>query len=217
VTVALDMDAGAARRSIERAQPEHPSLVDEAHLVAELFGVTNVPNGVWIDEDGMIVRPAEPAFPIRPNYLDAGAQAGLPPRLAEMLEEAKKIRIEPETYVTALRDWVEHGAASRYALEPEEVLSRSGSRGTDEALAAAHFELAEHLYRRGRQDDAVAHFREAHRLQPNNWTYKRQAWSLADPLQGPTALYDSDWLTDVRKIGAENYYPPLQMELPKDV
>ena len=54
-------------------------------------------------------------------------------------------------------------------------------------------------------------FREAHRLAPDNWTYKRQAWTLADPLQGPTSEYDSDWLTDVRKIGAENYYPAVEL------
>ena len=39
----------------------------------------------------------------------------------------------------------------------------------------------------------------------------RQAWSLADPLQDHTEEYDSDWLTDVRKIGAENYYPPVAL------
>lgn len=209
--MALDIDADAARRFIERARPDHPSLIDEAHLVDELFGVTNVPNGIWIDEEGRIVRPAEPAFPGRPQYLGGNPPSDLPPRLAEMLEEAKKIRIEPDKYVAALRDWVEHGDASRYALGPEEVVLRSRPRGRDEATAAAHFELGQHLYRSGRVQDAVPHFRQAHRLQPDNWTYKRQAWSLADPLQGPTDLYDSDWLTEVRKIGAENYYPPLEM------
>ena len=28
-----------------------------------LFGVVNIPNVVWIDEQGMIVRPAEPGWP----------------------------------------------------------------------------------------------------------------------------------------------------------
>jgi tetratricopeptide (TPR) repeat protein len=206
------MNPEDARPFIERAQPNHPSLIDEAHLVDELLGITNVPNGVWIDERGMIVRPAEPAFPVRPNYLSAGAQSRKPPpRLAEMLEEAKKIRIEPEKYVAAVRDWVELGSDSHYALPPDEVLRRSGTRQAEEASAAAHFELGQHFYRRGRVDSAVPHFREAHRLQPDNWTYKRQAWSLADPLQGPTDLYDSDWLADVRRIGAGNYYPPLDM------
>ena len=54
-------------------------------------------------------------------------------------------------------------------------------------------------------------FREAHRLAPDNWTYKRQAWTFADPLQGPTSEYESDWLSEVRKIGAESYYPALEL------
>ncbi len=54
-------------------------------------------------------------------------------------------------------------------------------------------------------------FRAAYRLQPDNWTYKRQAWSLLAPGQSPMDVYGSDWLTDVRKIGAENYYPWLEL------
>ena len=66
VTVALDVEASDARPFIEQgASREHPSLIDEAHVSDELFGFVNVPNGVWIDEDGMIVRPAEPAHPGR--------------------------------------------------------------------------------------------------------------------------------------------------------
>ena len=64
------------------------------------------------------------------------------------------------------------------------------------------FELAQHLQQAGRHDDATSWFREAHGLAPENWTYKRQAWSLADPLQGPTDAYDTDWLTDVQELGA---------------
>jgi hypothetical protein len=54
-------------------------------------------------------------------------------------------------------------------------------------------------------------FREAHRLQPENWTYKRQAWSMVDRNQGRTDVYDGSWLDDVRAIGAENYYEPLDL------
>ena len=41
----------------------------------------------------------------------------------------------------------------------------------------------------GKQQRAIFHFREAHRLQPDNWTYKRQAWSLtaAGMHEGPRA------------------------------
>ena len=210
VTVALDTGGpDAARPWIEAAHPEHPSLIDEAHVVDELFGIINVPSGVWIDEDSAIVRPPEPAFPKRPLFLDREIPADATPRLRARLTEAKRIRVEPEKYVAMLRDWVANGARSEYALSPDEVVRRSRPRPAEEALAAAHFELGQRLHRTGHAEAAVRHFRHAHRFQPDNWTYKRQAWSLVDPSQGPTEQYDGDWLSDVRKIGAENYYPPL--------
>jgi hypothetical protein len=208
------LDAGGAEAAvpwIDRAKTTHPALVDRGHLLDELLGVVNVPSGVWIDEEGMIVRPPEPAFPWRPRQPSDELLAQLPAITAEQLREAQKIRIEPERYVAALRDWVERGRDSAYALSPEEVIARSRSRDEGGARAAACFELGQHLVDAGHAADAVRWFKEAHRLDPQNWTYKRQAWSLADPLQGPTAEYDSDWLTDVRKIGAENYYPPLEL------
>jgi hypothetical protein len=212
VTVALDTDADAARRSIEAARPGHPSLIDSAHLLDELFGIVNVPSGVWIDERGMIVRPPETAYPCRPAFLDREIPPDATPRQAAAIEAVRKLRIDAETYVAALRDWAANGTASRYALSPDEVIKRSRPRSLEEARAAAHFELGQHLHRSGRSEAAVAHFREAHRLHPDNWTYKRQSWSLVDPAQGPNAVYDGDWLSDVLAIAPENYYPPLDMD-----
>ena len=66
VTIALDLaGADAAGPWIDLAHPEHPALIDQAHLLDELLGVVNVPTGVWVDEQGTIVRPPEPAFPGR--------------------------------------------------------------------------------------------------------------------------------------------------------
>jgi hypothetical protein len=212
VTVALDSGGReAAGPWIERAHAKHPSLIDKAHVVDELFGIVNVPSGVWIDADGIIVRPPETAYPRRPSFLDREPRADDPPQVRERIAAARRIRIDPDTYMIALRDWAQHGAASRYALAPAEVVRRGRGRSREEAEAAAHFELGHYLYLHGNVEAAVVHFREAHRLQPENWTYKRQAWSLADPGQGPTPFYDSDWLSDVQKIGAENYYPALEM------
>lgn len=212
VTVALDTGgAEVARPWIERANAEHPSLIDQAHLLDELFGIVNVPSGIWIDEEGMVVRPPETAYPRRPAFLDREIAADAAPAVIEAIRETKKIRIEADTYVTALRDWVAHGAASRFALTADEVLRRSRPRPIAEAMAAAHFELAQYLHRLGRAHNAIQHFKEAYRLQPDNWTYKRQAWSLLSTGQTPKEVYGTDWLSDVKKIGAENYYPPLEM------
>ena len=210
VTVALETrGAGEAARWIEAAAPQHPSLIDEAHLLDELYGVVNVPSGIWIDEAGRIVRPPETAFPGVARF--SGGELPAEGRLREVMLEARKIRIQPERYLEALRDWARQGAASRYALTPEQVLARSRRRSPETARAAAHFELGQHLQRAGLEGGARAHFREAHRLQPDNWTYKRQAWALVDRAQGPTAVYPGNWLDDVRQVGAENYYQPLDM------
>lgn len=166
---------------------------------------------MWIDERGIIVRPPEPAFPGPPPFQSRPVPDDVPEYRKQVIAEARKIPTEPDKYVAALRDWVAHGTNSPYALSPDEVVARSRPRGREAAEAAAHFELGEHLQRVGGVDSAIAHFRAAHRLQPENWTYKRQAWVLVDLFQRPTEHYDSDWLSEVRQIGADNYYEPLQM------
>ena len=214
------MGAEEGRPFIEAAQPEHPSLLDVGHRVDALFGITNIPSALWIDEAGRIVRPVEPAWP-GPRDL-AGRKAALPtdlsPRMAAIMEEAGGIVAwTADDYADALRDWAEHGAASRFVLPADEVVARSGGRDLEGSAAAAHFALAEHLERDGRHDEALPHFRAAHRLAPDNWTYKRQAWSLSGPegpmkrlWQGPQDgqewEYDSDWLSDVQASGAASYY-----------
>jgi hypothetical protein len=211
VTVALDVDSEHARPFIEQASPEHPSLIDSAHVVDELFGIANVPNSVWIDEQGTIVRPAEPAN-VRPSFAERvrRGEAELPAAYdQELLPVLEKLRSEPEIYLGALRDWVEKGPASAWAKTPDEVLERSRPRSLDHALAAAHFELGRALLARGETEAAQGHWREAHRLDFENWTYKRQAWSLVSPDQGPSAVYDGDWLSDVKRLGPENYFPAI--------
>jgi hypothetical protein len=213
VTVALDTGgADAAGPWIDLAKPEHPALIDEAHILDELLGVVNVPTGVWIDEQGVIVRPPEPAFPGRAVIAEMRLPPEAPPRLTEMMQESARIRIDPQRYVAALRDWAADGAKSRYALEPDEVVARSRPRPPEVSRAAACFELGQHLHRAGDPEAAIPWFRQAHGLQPDNWTYKRQAWEFVDPvMQGPSEEYEGDWLGDVRKIGAENYYPPVEL------
>jgi tetratricopeptide (TPR) repeat protein len=205
VTVALDTGgAEAAGPWIDAAEPQHPSLIDEAHRLDELLGIVNVPMGVWIDEDGMLVRPPEVAHPgtsvLRDMLREHGVPKDAPPIMLETLREAAKFSVDPTLYADALRDWDAH------ALSPDAVVERSRPRPPSISEAAAHFELGQHLYRAGEIDDARGHFRAAHRLDPENWTYKRQAWSFEDPMQGPTEHYDGDWLSDVRAAGSDSYY-----------
>lgn len=229
VTVALDT-AGveACRPFIEAAQPEHPSLIDETHRTAQLFGVVNIPNAVWIDEQGMIVRPAEPApapASLRvERSMDVGDPSELPARMLQIFGEAVKIQSSPEAYEAAIRDWVAKGSDSEFALTPDQVVERSGPRDANVARGHAHFELATHLELARHHEAAITHFRHAHELVPRNFAYRRQAWSLEPGPDGPLNRfwqgpaegseadwpYAGDWLSDTREMGAENYYPAWQ-------
>jgi hypothetical protein len=210
VTVALDA-AGveAAGPWIAKASPRHPSLIDREHIVDALFGIVNVPSGVWIDEGGTLVRGPEPAHPRRPAYKDRVVPPDATPEQRARIEVVRALHVEAERYVAALRDWVARGAKSRFALSPAEVVRRSRPRPVAEATAAAHFAIAQRLHETGAHEDAVAHFREAQRLHPTNWTYRRDAWSLAGPEH--ESVYGTSWMSEVEREGVENYYPPLVM------
>ena len=223
VTVGLDaLGQSGCRPFIEAAEPKHPALIDEHHILANLYGIVNIPQAIWIDENFNIVRPVEGA---PPPPSDQAAQppelpADIPQRMIDIMTEASKIQADPESYHQALEDWLVKGSASEFALTADEVIARSTPRDYDNALGHAHFELATELELQNRHDLAVPHFREAHRLVPNSWTFRRQAWSLETVGDGPFARfwqgpnpetpdswpYDGDWLEDIRKEGAENYY-----------
>jgi hypothetical protein len=232
VTVSLEVGGPEVSRPyIEAARPEHPSLLDSRHQMDALFGVVNIPNVVWIDEAGLIVRPAEPGWP-GPQALPEGLLTGRP-RLAKPRHVPEGRRgatrallssgQDREGYPDVIRDWVAHGAVSRYALSPSEVVARSQPRSMAKSEAAAHFELAVHLWTAGRRESAIAHFNECHRLQPDNWTYKRQAWSLVGNervggdfgrfVQGPLEGEEDEWPfvsdfgSDVAALDEGEYYP----------
>jgi hypothetical protein len=196
-----------------------------------LFGVVNIPNVVWIDEQGLIVRPAEPGWPggraeLPTEMFQALPRLGRAPRgpkgdkgITEIVDSGQSRQAYPE----AIRDWVANGSASRFALTPEEIVARSRPRPMTRSEAAAHFELGKHLWRAGDRERAIEHFKATHRLEPDNWTYKRQAWSLVaqertgglygrmaqGPLEGREDEwpFDSDLRSDMSVLGAGEYYP----------
>ena len=215
VTVALDINPEHAKPWIALASPTHPSLIDTTHITDELFGFINVPMAVWIDENGMLVRPAEAASIERSALRDQEVPTGLPPRIEQMYREVKSIPDDSEGYRSAILDWARNGAASKYAMSPDEVVAASQPVSTNQARAAACFALGEHLHRTKGHDAAVPWWREAHALYPENWTYKRQAWTLVttpegatenDLMQGPNEVYSGNWLDDVIAAGGGGSY-----------
>jgi hypothetical protein len=195
---------------------------------------------IWIDEQGTIVRPPEPGWPGPTEYpasflqrmaerakaeAAAGAQSGADPQAPKQPSIASRLRggQDRDSYPDALRDWAHHGEASHYALAAEDVIAASQPHPAERSAAAAHFELATHLWSAGHRDAAIHHFNECHRLQPHNWTYKRQAWSLVgrEQVAGEMGMFtqvpqpgaEADWPfigsfdADVAQLGPGEYYP----------
>ena len=215
MTVALDVNPEHAYPWIDVARPTHPSLIDTAHATGELFGFVNIPMAVWIDEDGNLVRPAEAASIERSPMVDMEIPDGLPDRLDRAFREIKKFPDVADAYRAAIVDWAHKGAASSFALSADEVVARSQPRPNTHARAAACFEMGQYLLHTVGHDAAVPWWREAHELFPENWTYKRQAWTLVttpegatenDLMQGPNDVYTGNWLDDVIAGGGGEAY-----------
>lgn len=193
-----------ARPFVEAASSTHPSLIDQTHYMDARFGVTNIPQVLWIDETSTIVRPAHRGSPLA---IGEGA-LGMVQMIGGMEER--------ERYVEMVKDWVEKGSESQYALSPAEVIARSGARTPAISEAAAHFELAQSLWRRdGFSDTTIAHFNAAHHLQPDNITYKRQAYSaLSVSRSGGT---DPDGWTRFRQSPQDGEDWPFDSDFNKDM
>ena len=216
VTVALDLDPSKARPWIDAAAPTHPSLVDSNHRIDEMFGITNVPMAVWIDERGVLVRPAEVASIKVSALRSMDISPELPERLRNVLTEMKKMPDTAEAYRAAIVDWARHGSASQYALTPEEVVERSQPRPPEHSRAAACFELGLHAEAQGDHAAAIDWWKQAHALFPENWTYKRQAWTLESTAEGEESdkaqevqdVYGTSWSDEFLRLGGgETYYP----------
>jgi hypothetical protein len=183
VAVALDAaGAEAAGEWISRAEPTYPCLIDQDHVVAELYGMVNVPTAVWIDEAGLVVRGPETA--------GAGEswRTELDRVTRKLSDEGREaLRRERARYLGALRAWVREGRHE--VREPVPAPSEHESR------AAAEFRL-------GRFLSSAPHLEEAARLAPESWNYRRQAWAL-DPREDAA---DRFWAA-VDALPAGAYYP----------
>jgi len=188
--ISVAQDTGGAKDAgpwITAAKPEYTALIDERQIVTQKYHMVNVPTAVWIDERGRIVRPNEVAF----------------------IDDRFKsfTNMESANYIDAIRDWAARGAKSIYALSEDELKARLKPVDDDRLTADAEFALGEFLFKQGKGADAIPHFKEAQRLDPDNWNYKRQAWALSDADRD----YGTNFKKEVQKLNGKPYYEPHKL------
>lgn len=187
--------AEQARPWIEKAKPSYPCLIDENHVVSALYGMVNVPQCVWIDERGVIVRPPETAGSTDHfRKMDLATRTLAP----ELLAERNAART---AYFGAVRNWIRTG---KHALPGDEARARLPVITPEMAMADAVFRLALHLRRHGQEAEAAEHFAEASRLHPDSWCIFRDAQVLEPSgFAGGAAFWER-----VNALGDKPYYPP---------
>lgn len=197
--------AETAREWIDLARPTYPVLIDREHHVADLYNMVNVPQAVWIDEQGRIVRPSETAGSHDAWRSMDRANGTIPDSALALSAQAK------QAYVDAVRDWAKHGAQSRHAFTPEQARAHLALPDDKVALANAHFRLGFHLRTAGNIEEGDAHLKLAADLRPDSWNIYRQAMNLRE--LGPTGLAaDEAFFARVDALGGGRYYPPPDLE-----
>ena len=184
-----------ARQWIEQAAATYWCLIDVDHRVASRYGMVNVPQCVWIDESGLIVRPPETA-----GSTDHFRRMDLATRTMSAEDQAARIATRT-AYLDAVADWVRTG---RNALDADTAKAKLPAITPDMALADAWFRLGVWLRCTGRPADAVPFLEKASRLHPESWNIWRQA---ADLDQVGKASGPEFWAR-VQALGDRPYYKP---------
>jgi tetratricopeptide (TPR) repeat protein len=197
--------AEVARHFTEAAGVTFPSAVDRAQGLWELYGFPVVPNGFFVDEQGIVryakiggFDPRDPAdvaaiealisAPSQKQAVTPGSDYTRP--LEEALhraEEAQKRDPKNLDLRLALAErLVENKQDERGLREFQSVLAvNPKSTRALVGMATAYLDL-------GQKPKALAALQQASALEPNNWIIHKQIWAIEHPEQFYPAI-NADW------------------------
>jgi hypothetical protein len=201
IAVAMDSRRGDPLPWIDAAKPTYPALIDRDHRLAELYGIVNVPQAVWIDEAGRIVRPAEAAGAYEGFRRMDRTTREVPDDVARLTAQAKT------TYIEAIRDWARNGTLSTHAFTTDQARTHLPALTDEVVTAQALFRLGQALIRRGEVDEGNRRIKEASRLHPDSWCIWRQGAEVTE--QGLAA--QPDFWQRVDALGERRYYARVDM------
>ena len=175
IAVALDADERAVVEWATKETLTFPVLIDKFHIVADLYGLVNVPAAIWIDENDKIVRPAD-------------ATPG-----SDLFRSFS--HVDSEVHHNLLRSWVlnnlrdlDDAQIRDFQLPPTQELQD----------ARLHRRIAIALRERGSAGDEIGsrkHLSRAEELAPFDWTIRRGNMPLAgvDPFGDEFFKFVGEW------------------------
>lgn len=190
--------ADHARPWIEQAKSDYWQLIDTEHRLEDLYNLVNVPQAIWIDEQGKIVRPPETA-----GSTDHFRRMDLKTRTMAPKDQEER-QAARQAYMDAVRAWVNTG---KHALPADSVRANLPAVTPQIAEARARFRLGLWLRVNGQAAEGDLQMAEASRLHPDSWSLWRQAADLDEvgKASGP------DFWKRVQDLGERPYYPPPKL------
>lgn len=207
--LAIAMDAqGAevARRFTEAAGVRFSAAIDRAQGLWELYGFNVIPNGFFVDENGILryvniggfeVRNAEHAQAIEDLLAAPSSSTTLASvdkaafgTVEEALRDAEAaLARDPENLdlqLTLAERRVESGKLEQARQDFEAVLVKNPRS------ARALMGLATVYLDQGERDKALAALQEAWAIEPDNWIIRKQIWAVEHPEQFYPAI-NTEW------------------------
>ena len=192
--LSVAMDAGGAdkpRAFVEESGVTFPTFVDASGILFRLFGFTAVPNGVYVDETGVIRFQLYTGFSIDRKDIVAqlesllatpvGAEPAAPIvsqqsfELEVMLEQAAANGADPHIQLGLAETYLHEGESAQAA----EAFARA--LDLDQESASAAFGLGTALHELGQTSAALDAWRRALRLEPENFIIRKQIWRVEYP------------------------------------
>lgn len=179
-----EADAGPI---FDAADVSYVSIIDVNHHISALYNLVNVPSGVWIDEEGRIVRINEGTY--AQEHFDGA--------------------FGTNEYAPIVRDWVAKGADSEYVWDRERVEENIFDRTPEAERAQPAFRLGGFYFTNGNDDKAERYWTMAQELDPNSWNYLRQDLQYEEG--GSSGPQWRQRREEIESAGG-SYYAPLGIE-----
>ena len=188
ISVAQDTGGEEAAGYIyDDANVSYTAIIDVNHQISSIYNLVNVPSGVWIDEQGKIMR------------INEGTYA----------KEHMNGAWGTNDYVPIVRDWVKKGADSEYVWDRDKVRESIVQRTPEAERAQPAFRLGGYYFTNDNDEKAEQYWTMAQVLDPTSWNYLRQ-----DLLYEEGGSAGPEWRARREKIegAGGNYYAPLEIE-----
>ena len=153
--ISVAQDTGgeeAAGYIFDDANVSYTAIIDVNHQISSLYNLVNVPSGVWIDEQGSIMR------------INEGTYA----------KEHMNGAWGTNDYVPIVRDWVKKGADSEYVWDRDKVRESIVQRTPEAERAQPAFRLGGYYFTNDNDEKAEQYWTMAQELDPTSWNYLRQ-------------------------------------------